>query len=87
MDWLRILAVTMQLADAAYTCKHINAGTGHEGNKFMPKTCQGIVTQKAVFMTPLFVMKNNKYRKAYSIGIMGAGSVGLTLSIYNINKD
>lgn len=86
MEWLQIVALTLTMADGAYTCHAINNKLGMEGNKFMPSTCKGIILQKAAMAAPMFVIKSGKWRNTF-IGInMVGGGIGLSVSVYNLNK-
>lgn len=87
MDWIRILALSVTIADGAYSCKHINNGTAIESNKFIPKTCKGILIQKSVAAIPMFVItKNNRWRKVVIAANLTGSSIGLSFSIRNMRS-
>jgi hypothetical protein len=87
MEWLKIAALTMALSDGLYTCKQINSGAGYEANKLMPKTCQGILLRKGALLVPMYVVKNKKWQKVFVFSNLASGSIGLSVSVYNMNKD
>lgn len=87
MELLKILALTLTMADGAYSCKQINSNRGFESNRFMPKTCKGILIQKSILTIPMFVIPNKKIQKAFVISNMTGGGIGLTVSVINMNKD
>jgi hypothetical protein len=77
MDWLLLSAVLLQGLDAGYTCHKLNQGGYHETNPLLGNTCKDIIIRKTLFFTPLIIWNN----KAYKVGLIVGGGIGLSVSI------
>lgn len=80
MDWLRLLAVLVNLADAAQTCELLNKG-GRELNPLLPQSCKGVIAVKMAAITPLFVLPDSRFRRTWTIGVLVGGSVGTGVTL------
>lgn len=82
MDWLLVLAILAQSADATYSCKAPNGG--RELNPLLGQSCRSVVLRKSAAFTPILVLPP-KYGVAWKAGLIGGGVGGLTVSIV-LNK-
>ncbi len=74
---LVVLAIVMQSLDAYTSCQNINHGFG-ELNPLNGKTCKSVVISKSVMLSTLVIPKT---RGMISVGLITAGSIGVTLNI------
>lgn len=76
---LLLLAILVQTADAALTCRALASG-GREVNPFLPQSCGGIVAIKAGLLaaTPLW---EGRTRRLYLGSLAASGAAGVTLTI------
>lgn len=79
MDWLLLLAILAQTADATVTCANLRAG-GQELNPLVPSTCRGAILQKAAIVTIAAAWPARTRRWALGT-VAAAGVVGATVSL------
>lgn len=85
-EYLRLLAVVMQMADMQHTCAAINDGH-REVNTVVygaHATCNRVVVTKMIALVPVFLPEKwlpNRYRYGFAVGNIGAGTIGVFLSV------
>ena len=91
MDMLQILAVVLQLVDAGNTCYSVKHGM-HEANPVIVKlfsakpSCTQMFAFKGAILAPMFILPKGKFKTAITIGNIGSGGIGVSVSLYNRSR-
>ena len=82
MSWLSILAIIMQMSDAAYTCQRLRTG-GEERNPLLGRhpPCIAVVGLKGAALLTIPIAPKGPWRLSMQIGNIGSGVVGIGLSV------
>lgn len=79
-EWILALAIAVQTADAANTCRGLASGA-REANPLLGQSCASVVAVKAAFFSPLVVPIGRRAKNVIGVGLIAGGGVGVTLSL------
>lgn len=79
-NFLVALALVLQTADAAATCRVLRDG-GREQNPVIPRSCAGVVAYKAASLAAIPLVPRGRWRLAVAGANASAGGLGLSLTV------